>query len=282
MSYADVLLYLDSYPDPLPDEVVDEAAALAFSLGGAVTAIAPRIDFPLKSNPMANLLVGLGAMVEQEQGRSLANAEASLARFNAAVAARRASAETHILHTTLYEANEHVAALARTFDLCIMPMLAADDGQRAMAEAVMFGSGRPVLLLPLGPGAPPCAKLERIVIAWDGGRASARAVADAMPVLKAAAQVNILTVLNEKKGVSTRSADALGAHLSRHGVTAAIEVADASGRAIGEVIERRVADLAADLLVMGAFGHSRAREFILGGATQSVLFAPPSAVLLSH
>ncbi len=282
MTYADVLLFLDSYPDPLPDAEVDEAAAFALALGGAVTAIAPRIDFPLKSNPMANLLVGLGAMVEHEQGRSLANAEASLARFKAVAAARRAPSESHILHTTLYEANDQVAALARTFDVCVMPMLAANDGQRAMAEAVMFGSGRPVLLLPLGPGAPPSTKLDRIVIAWDGGRASARAVADAMPLLTAASHVSILTVINEKTGVSTRSADALAAHLGRHGIKAAVDVEDAHGRRIGEVIERRVADTAGDLLVMGAFGHSRAREFILGGATQSILVAPPSPVLISH
>ena len=94
--------------------------------------------------------------------------------------------------------------------------------------------------------------------------------------------VRVVTITNEKVIDSTRSGEELAKHLSRHGVTVVLENVDAAGRPVGESLETYGASCNADLLVMGAFGHSRVREFILGGATKHMLARPPLPVFLSH
>jgi nucleotide-binding universal stress UspA family protein len=97
-----------------------------------------------------------------------------------------------------------------------------------------------------------------------------------------AEQVRVVTVTNEKTLDSRRSGAAVSKYLAAHGLTASLDVVDAADRSIGEVLESYALSLDADLLVMGAYGHSRVRDFILGGATKSMLARPPLPVLLSH
>ena len=125
-------------------------------------------------------------------------------------------------------------------------------------------------------------KLNTAVVAWDFSRAAARAIADAIPVLEKAKEVRIVTVANEKVLDTKHSGEELAKNLSRHGIDVILENVDAAGRSIGEVLETHAASCGADLLVMGAYGHSRLREFILGGATQSMLSKPPVPILFSH
>ena len=110
----------------------------------------------------------------------------------------------------------------------------------------------------------------------------ARAIADAIPVLEKVKEVRIVTVANEKVLDTKHSGEELAKNLSRHGIDVILENVDAAGRSIGEVLETHAASCSADLLVMGAYGHSRLREFILGGATQSMLSKPPVPILFSH
>ncbi len=124
--------------------------------------------------------------------------------------------------------------------------------------------------------------LKTVVVAWDFSRAAARAVADAIPLLEKAKEVRIVTVTNEKIFDSKHSAEELAKNLSRHGIDVVLDKVDAAGRAIGEVLEAHAASCKADILVMGAYGHSRFREFILGGATRSLLSKPPIPILFSH
>jgi nucleotide-binding universal stress UspA family protein len=160
-----------------------------------------------------------------------------------------------------------------------MPLTTGADMPASVAQTVIFESGRPAIILQSGTAK---AKLDTIVVAWDGSRPAARAVADAMPVLSLANTVQILTVVNEKESAVSGSGVDLTRHLKVHGIEARMEEVDAGGAAIGAVLEQCVRRLSADLLVMGAYGHSRVREFLLGGATQSVLRAPPVPVFLSH
>ena len=92
----------------------------------------------------------------------------------------------------------------------------------------------------------------------------------------------VVTVTNEKVIDSKRSGAELAKHLARHGVDVVLDTVDAAGRGIGEVLDSYVASRNADILVMGAYGHSRIREFILGGATKSMLMRPLLPVFLSH
>jgi nucleotide-binding universal stress UspA family protein len=168
---------------------------------------------------------------------------------------------------------------ARLRDLTIVPVPESYD--QWYAEAVIFGSGRPTLVLPEGPRARPF-ELRTVAIAWDFSRAAARAVSDAMPLLEKARKVRIVTVTNEKKLDSKHSAEALAKNLARHGIDVVLDKVDADGRRIGEVLEAYTVSHQVDVLVMGAYGHSRWREFILGGATKSLLSKPPLPILFSH
>ena len=121
-----------------------------------------------------------------------------------------------------------------------------------------------------------------MVVAWDFSQPAARAVADALPILEKAKRVELLTVTNEKVLPSKRSAADLAKNLAYHGVDVTIETVDALEEEIGDVLESYADIHKTDLLVMGAYGHSRVREFILGGATKSMLSRPPIPILLSH
>jgi nucleotide-binding universal stress UspA family protein len=123
--------------------------------------------------------------------------------------------------------------------------------------------------------------LECIAVAFDGGGPATRAVAEALPFLVRAKEVRIFTVLGDKP-TNALKAVRLISHLARHGVTAVAEDVSSNGLEIGEAFGVYVRDHSADLLVMGAYGHSRLREFILGGATKSILARPPTWVLLAH
>jgi nucleotide-binding universal stress UspA family protein len=103
-----------------------------------------------------------------------------------------------------------------------------------------------------------------------------------MPILDKAKRVCVLIVSNEKAISSRRSGAELAKHLARHGLDVVLDEVDAKGRSIGEALEAHVTYRNADLLVMGAYGHSRIREFILGGATKSMLARPPVPIFLSH
>jgi nucleotide-binding universal stress UspA family protein len=149
------------------------------------------------------------------------------------------------------------------------------------AEAVIFGSGKPTLILPQNPRSRPF-ELGTIAVAWDFSRAAARAVSDALPLLERAKKVRVVTVLNEKNLDRKHSAEELSKNLSRHGIDVVLDRVDAKGRPIGGILEAYVAAHASDMLVMGAYGHSRLREFVLGGATKSLLSKPPLPILFSH
>jgi nucleotide-binding universal stress UspA family protein len=173
-----------------------------------------------------------------------------------------------------------VADYARLRDLTIIPVPFEDYADQRYAETVVFQSGRPVLIIP--EHLPQTeARLNAVAVAWDFSRTAARAVADALPLLERAKVVRIVCVLNEKTFGSSRGSSELATHLSHHGVNVVVDEVDAGDRTIGDVLARFIAAHQIDLLVMGAYGHSRFREFILGGATQSMLSKPPVPTLLS-
>jgi nucleotide-binding universal stress UspA family protein len=121
-----------------------------------------------------------------------------------------------------------------------------------------------------------------VLVAWDFSRAAARAVADAIPLLERAKHVRIVTAMGEKPVDSKHSAEELAKNLSRHGLEVELDRIESKGRTIGETIEAHAKSCDADMLVMGAYGHSRFREFVLGGATRSLLAKPPLPILFSH
>ena len=143
-------------------------------------------------------------------------------------------------------------------------------------------SGRPILVFPEDPNRTLPASLDNIAVAWDFSPPATRAIADALPFLGRAKQVRVFTVIDDKPIDKSQSGARLAKHLARHGIEAVSEDIKSDGQSIGHVFRDYLAKHKVDLLVMGAYGHSRIREFILGGATKSILLHPPTWVLLSH
>ena len=145
-------------------------------------------------------------------------------------------------------------------------------------ESVLFASGKPALLIPTIYKAEPIGRV--VLVGWKPSREAASAVTAALPFLKRAQQVH-LALWNEPGGDSAPGPD-IEASLRRHGVTAIVHRDVASARDVGELLLSRAADLSADLLVMGCYGHNRVREWALGGASRSVMQAMTVPVLMAH
>jgi nucleotide-binding universal stress UspA family protein len=146
-------------------------------------------------------------------------------------------------------------------------------------EAVLFGSGRPLLLAPTSE---PASVGTSIAIAWDGGRAASRALSAAMPLLSHTGSVVILSGDRPALG---RASDPgrLAESLECHGITAVIHNVSADGQYMSKALMRSCIELGCDMLVMGAYGHSRFREMVLGGVTRGVLEAPVDLpILMAH
>jgi nucleotide-binding universal stress UspA family protein len=175
-----------------------------------------------------------------------------------------------------------VALHARYADLTIVGQSQGEEDERALVDALILDVGRPVLVVPYAGRFPVIG--ERILVAWNGSREATRAVHDALPILTRAKLAHVIAV-NPSGGMAGHG-DVPGAdiclHLSRHGVNAVCEHIRSEDLNIGEMLLSRAADEDVDLLVMGAYGRSRLRELILGGATRHLLGHMTVPVLMSH
>ncbi len=176
-------------------------------------------------------------------------------------------------------ATDVVGLHARYADLTVTGQDMPDEDQWEISTIdLILRSGRPVLVTPNGIPNKDIGK--RVVIAWNASREVARAVADAMPLLETADSVDILTVAANSDG-EVPGAD-IAHHLAHHGVVANVKSMGDPGSEPGDALLKYVTDTSADLLVMGAYGHSRLREFVFGGVTRHVLKAMTVPVLMSH
>lgn len=278
----DILFHFDSYPDPTPVAAIDQAVRFAATLGSGITALAVQVDFKPPGNWLAERLVNLSAMCAQEEQKSLANCKAALAAFSEKAATERVTVSTLLAKSQPALLGDVVSFHARTRDVCLIPMVDSLDGQRSVAEAVLFQSGRPVVIFRPGAADLPAKTPGSVVLAWDGSRQAARAMADALPIMKLAREVRVLTVVKEKPEATAGLGNDVVRHLGSHGINAVADEVDIGPRKIGPAISDFVKAHAADLLVMGGYGHSKLHEFILGGATQHLLQEPNVAIMLSH
>ncbi len=172
------------------------------------------------------------------------------------------------------------AGLARAHDLTILdaePIALAVD--RGLIEAVLMDSGRPLIVVP--PGREAFAG-DRIIVAWDGSAKAARALNDALPFLRAATQVELVSVTGEKDLAHTVPGAEIAPHLTPHGVTVNLLALPALDGDVAETLRNHAHLTRADMIVMGAYVHSRLREMMLGGTTQSLLKNVPVPLFLSY
>ena len=174
------------------------------------------------------------------------------------------------------------AETARHYDLSVVAQEERENDlpESLIIEAALFESGRPVLVVPyIQKGA---LTLDRVLVCWNGSPNAARAIGDAMPFLKRAKEIEVTIVLGES-GRSDEIAGAdIGEHLARHRLKVEVERLSAIKGDVTDTILSHAADCAADFLVMGGYGHSRLREFILGGVTRGILRTMTLPVLMSH
>ena len=148
-------------------------------------------------------------------------------------------------------------------------------------EAALFESGRPVLLVP--PEWNSSTIGRRVMVAWSGKRESARALADAAPFLEGAEQVSVVAVdASPAYQGDTFAGYDISTHLARHGLEISLRQPDSFGRTAARALLDEARDCGADLIVMGGYGHSRLREFILGGVTRDLTSHCPVPILISH
>jgi nucleotide-binding universal stress UspA family protein len=261
---------------------VDVAAMLARKHGARLTGLCV-VEEPL----VASGAIGLVPPAALAAARRGASDRAREAIERLSEVARCAGIEMACSTETLVRENIAAvfAAHARYADLVVLGQADPErppQGGPGFPEHVLLACGRPVLMVPyIGPR-PTLGK--RAMIAWNAGREAARAVHDALPLLAGAEIVHILMVEphaglaehGEEPGVD------LARHLVRHGLEVAVHRLSGVDVDVSDLILSQVADRDVDLLVMGAYGHSRAREFILGGATRGILQSMTVPVLMSH
>src|SRR5579885_3044218 len=284
MSYKDILLALSIYPDPTPNYIIEQAASMARGLSAKLTALVPSIDrasfaaaYPRRRWPVDPSQIIDTAIAEANRA-----SKQLLDQLTVQTKANGISSETVFEPSGTYPEAETIVQHARVHDLALLPVPELIGLDELFHEAVIFGSGSPVILLPAKAGGPSTSgAIDDVIVLWDFSRAAARAIADAMPILEKARNVRVVTFLNEKRFDRTVKFDNLQKHLEIHAVNASFSAIDISGRPIGDAI-RKCISAPTNLLVMGAFGHSRMLEFILGGATRSALNDPPIPVFMSH
>jgi nucleotide-binding universal stress UspA family protein len=260
--------------------VVDAAVSLAMTYAAHLDAVSVGFEYTnVDLAPDGG--AAIAAVIEIEQGRALARANAALAVFKTEASNAGISYGLQPLTGVPAEAAAAVSALARLHELTIalQPERAQDTSDNTIPQEILFQSGGPVLLIPYthkGPFEP-----KHIGIAWDGSRLAARALRDAAPFLACAQAITIITV-NAAEIPAEVSAATLVSHLARRGLTARIVSMSADRADIQPTILSIAADTDIDLIVMGGYGHSRMHERILGGVTRGMFQSMTVPTLMSH
>jgi nucleotide-binding universal stress UspA family protein len=221
-------------------------------------------------------------IIEGQRSESEKMARAAITRFEQAAARAGVSAETRTLSASIAGASDQLGRIGRRFDLVVVgqPDRKASAPDEIIDEGVLFGSGRPVIFVPfIHKGG---MTLDRIMICWDGSRTAARAVADALPLLKKGKQVEVVIVSDKPNKADELPGADLGQHLARHGLKVEVKRITSPDIDVPSTILSHAADSSADMIVMGGYGHSRLREFILGGVTRGLLESMTVPVLMSH
>jgi nucleotide-binding universal stress UspA family protein len=274
----DFFLPLLTYPDPTPLAGLLHAVDLASTLGGTVSVRAQVVDIPPITNPLATTIVDYSALASAAEAKSQKVGEELIRHVSNLCERFQLPVETGTLTAGAVDLGATLAAAARTHDITLCVLDAECMDHRAAAEALLFESGGPVVLFPATEAA---THIQTVTIAWDGSRASARAVRDALPILELAEHVAIVTV-REDKVIPLDTVEGLRSLLASHDITATHHDVPLDGKPIGEVIQNAALSHDTGLLVMGAYGHNRLREFILGGATRTVLRGMRLPTLMSH
>lgn len=293
MAIRDVFFPLLNYPEPTDAAAIDAVVDLAESLSKPCDIARPHRQIRTRISALVletEIEPGLyfegahiGEFLETEARKSETNARDLANTFREITMDRSVLTKCRIEKRNPYEGVRLLVEEARLHHMTVLPVRRDDGHHQDIAERLIFDTGRPVLIFPERPVRPLATSFANVAVAWDGSRPAARAVGDAMPFLRRASHVRIFSATDDKPMPSAARGREIAQQLTSEGVDAIYEDVKKTDRhTIGSFIENYVADHNIDLLVMGAYGHSKLREFILGGATRSVLMNPPGWIMLSH
>ncbi|MEM9330819.1 MAG: universal stress protein [Pseudomonadota bacterium] len=281
MALKDILVHLDDSKEC--ENRVAAAVALAKRHEASVTGIA----LALESTISTYIGIDIPSNLSEVQKKLVQEAaERAVAKFEKTARDEGVSCTQKIVSCSATKAPAILAFSARHADMTFLgqpnPGKESAHFLESLLEGVLFASGRPVYIVPyIGR---PDTKVRTAVIAWDGGKKAARAVNDAIPILQGRGEAILLVINPEdrKEALGDNPRMDIAAHLERHGVKARVEILPHAEIAPGTVILNYLADVGADLLIMGAFGHSRLREKAFGGATDTILHQMTAPVLMSE
>jgi nucleotide-binding universal stress UspA family protein len=265
------------------DRPADVAAAYAISVAEQFEAHLAAIAFAYEPIIPGTMYGGVPPeIIDAGLAESETTASAALKKFDADAERAGISVESHMFDATLVGGSEMFGSIARRYDIAIVAQAQPDKvtPEELVIEAALFASGRPVIVVPYIQKQ--ALKLDRVLVCWDGSVTAARAIGDAMPFLIRAGKVEVIIVSDKEAGKGEVPGADMGEHLARHGVKVEVKQIVAVDEGIANTILSYAADFGADFLVMGGYGHSRLKEFILGGATRGILQAMTVPVLMSH
>jgi len=261
----------------------DPAGDYAISLADAFEAHVLGVAFSFEPIIPGMVMGGIPPeFIESQRIESDKKARAAVARFEKAAKQAGISTETRIISASVSGAADQLGRLARRFDMAVVGQAEGDKGMadEVVDEGVLFECGRPVIFVPfiqkIG------LKLDRVMVCWDGSRAATRAIADSIPLLQKAKEVEIVLVTSKSFKVDEAPGADLAKHLARHKLDVNLKRITSPEIDIASTILSYAADSGADMIVMGGYGHSRLREFVLGGVTRSILETMTVPVLMSH
>lgn len=261
----------------------DVARDYAISVADALQAHLTGVAFAYEPVAPGALLDGVSpSFIDSQRNEYEQAAKAAVTRFDEAARRAAISAESRVVSASVAGCGETFARLARTCDLSIVGQSEPDRGlaDDLIIEAALFSSGRPVLVVPYIQSQP--LKLERVLLCWDGSRNAARAIGDAMPLLERSKSVEVITIASKDDNRGEISGADVAHHLARHGLKIELKRIVATDVDVPNTILSYAADSATDMIVMGGYGHSRLREFVLGGATRGILSSMTVPTLMSH
>lgn len=274
----DVVVNLPIYAKK--DVVTRFASSLAGQHGAHIAGVAFRY-LPVAPPDVLGLMDA--AFIDDQQAQAKKLAEDAIDRLRFEIKREQVPWASRMIESTVDEAPRKFAEIARTFDLVVVGQSDPDNPSvdDLIAEAALFESGRPILLVPYIQTAP--LRTDRVAICWDGGMPAARAAADALSLIEKNSEVHLISIHGERELPKEIENVEMTSHLARHGHTVNLHnLTIGNGTDVTSTILNFVADKGIQLLVMGGYGHSRLREFVLGGATKGILQSMTVPTLMSH
>jgi nucleotide-binding universal stress UspA family protein len=260
---------------PAGDYAVSVAGAMNAHLAGVAFVYDPIVPVSATGYIPAEV-------IDRQQADNEADAKAAIDRFDQLTKRAGLSAEPLTITASLAGAGEQFGRIARRFDLAVVGQAEPETStiDDIIAETTLFESGRPMIVVPYIQKAP--LKLDKVMVCWDGSRQAARAIGDAMPLLTKAGKVEIVIIANEPGKQDEIAGIDMGQHLARHGLEVDLERIPRGDVDVADALLSHAADSGADFLVMGGYGHSRLREFVLGGVTRSIFRSMTLPTLMAH